>query len=148
MTIGAESHVPTYVNLNSVSDIEAHIKNLIAKIDAYTKDEIRITQFFARVESLKKQNRVTAIMALELEKAVTDYKQLQADRAQAKIELEEAKLDQLNQQQSLDGSYISCRGYIHAGVSIQIGPLIHQVNRSSLNNRVQIIDGDIKFMNN
>jgi hypothetical protein len=147
-TIGTDSHVPTLVNLNCAADTDAKIKELSAHVAALDANELKIKQFFARVEDLRNRGRFSNDMLHDVEKAATEYKQIQVDRDKAVQELEAAKEEQIRLQQTRESSYITCKGRIHSGVTIQIGPLLSQVYPSVVNTRVMIIDGEIKFINN
>jgi hypothetical protein len=148
MTIGTDSHVPTVVNLNSASDFDGRIKDLAAKIEEYNANEIRLSQYFARIGDLKSRGRFTADMVPDLERAAAEFKQIKDNREQVQKALAETKEEQIREQSSHEHSYITCKGHIHVGVSIQIGPLVVPVNTSVMNSRVQIVDGDISFLSN
>ena len=147
-TIGTDSHVPTLVNLNCASDFDSKIKGLNDKIEAYGKEEQRLVQFLTRAGDLKSRGRFTADMIPDVERASIQYTQVKEQREQAQAELKETKEEQASSQQAHGDSYITCKGHIHVGVAIQIGPLLVQMSSSVVNNRVQIIDGEIRFMSN
>ena len=147
-TIGTDSHVPTVLSLGQAGGLEKEIGAFNRELAGYVKEEGRLTQLMERLEALRQQNRLTPDLQSTQEAAGNSLRLTQANRTKTQLKLASVKAEQIRRQALASQSYVSCRGRIHTGVTIQFGTLSMTVNQSVANSRVMLVDGEIRFMNN
>jgi len=143
-TIGTEAHTATEINMAiSGMSIKHKVEQLTADIQNIDGEILKLVQNLNRLDSLRKQNRLTQKHVAIIRQIKERYVALNNDRKKLVENLEEIKQRQLRQ--SSLNSYIECKGKVHAGVRIAFGPLIYNVQDSFVNSRIGIVDGDIKI---
>lgn len=143
-TLGTEAHTATEIYMATTGMSMKHkVEELNAEIQAIDGEILKLVQGLNRLDSLRKQNRLTQEHASVIQQIKERYVALNSDRKKRVATLDQIKQRQL--EQSSLNSYIECKGRVHSGVRIAFGPLIYNVQDSFVNSRIGIIDGDIKI---
>ncbi len=143
-TLGTEAHTATEINMATTGMVaKRQVEQLSANIQTIDGEIVKLVQNLNRLDSLRKQNRLTQEHASVIQEIKERYIALNSDRKNVVAALEDIKSRQL--QESSLNSYIECKGRVHAGVRITFGPLIYNVQDSFVNSRIGIIDGDIRI---